>query len=120
MVLRGVGMSALTDKAKSCPPSQSQRAQRDDRNLRHGMTRDVHLEPVTMYSPQLFAPAALAYRPWPFRIAAKTIALLEATRPKPPPLDEDGETEEGLALPVEPDEGTPLIPDDERVINVPS
>lgn len=45
---------------------------------------------------------------------------LEATRPKPPPLDEDGETDEGLALPVEPDEGTPLIPDDERVINVPS
>lgn len=84
------------------------------------MTPDVHLEPVTMYSPQLFTPVASAYRPWPFRIAAKTVAPLQATRPKPPPLDEDGEIEEGLALPVEPDEGTPLIPDDERVINVPS
>ena len=73
-----------------------------------------------MYCPQLFAPAASAYRPGPFRSAAKTVMPLEATRPKPPPLDEDGETDEGLALPVEPDEGTPLIPDDERVINVPS
>jgi hypothetical protein len=73
-----------------------------------------------MYSRQLFASPALAFRPWPFRIAAKTAAPTEATRPKPPPLDEDVESEEGLALPVEPDEGTPLIPDDERVINVPS
>ncbi len=73
-----------------------------------------------MYSPQLFTPAASAYRPWPFRIAAQAASSLQATRPKPPPLDDDAETEEGLALPVAPDEGTPLIPDDERVINVPS
>lgn len=84
------------------------------------MTRVVHLELVTMYSPQLFTPAATAYRPWPFLSVAATVVPLEATRPKPPPLDEDVENEEGLALPVEPDEGTPLIPDDERVINVPS
>jgi hypothetical protein len=73
-----------------------------------------------MHSPQLFAPAATAYRPWPFRSVASSAAPLQATRPKPPPLDEDVEAEEGLALPVEPDEGTQLIPDDERVINVPS
>lgn len=73
-----------------------------------------------MYSPHLYPPAASAYRPWPFRIASKVVVPLEATRPKPPPLDEDAEAEEGLALPVEPDEGTQLIPDDERVINVPS
>ena len=84
------------------------------------MTRDAYLEPFTMYSPQPFTPAASAYRPWPFRTAIRTVAPVQATRPKPPPLDDDVETEEGLALPVEPDEGTPLIPDDERVINVPS
>lgn len=120
MVQHKSGMSALTDTAKACPPSQGRRAQGDDSNLTLGMTRDSHLEPVTMYCPQSFAPAAQAFRPWPFRTAAHAVAPLEATRPKPPPLDEDGETEEGLALPVEPDEGTPLIPDDERVINVPS
>lgn len=73
-----------------------------------------------MSTPQLYAPTATAYRPWPFRIAARTVASIEATRPKPPPLDDDVEAEEGLSLPVQPDEGTPLIPDDERVINVPS
>ncbi|MBC7549062.1 MAG: hypothetical protein H7224_10565, partial [Polaromonas sp.] len=52
-----------------------------------------------MYSPHLFAPADSAYRPWPFRITAKTVAPIEATRPKPPPLDDDAQTEEGLALP---------------------
>jgi hypothetical protein len=73
-----------------------------------------------MYSPQLFASPSSAYRPWPFRSAVASVAPLQATRPKPPPLDEDAEAEDGLALPVEPDEGTQLIPDDERVINVPS
>lgn len=120
MVEHGPGMSALADMAKACPPSQWRPAGRDHRLSPHGMTRDRHLELVTMYSPQLFASPASAYRPWPFRIATQTVVSIEATRPKPPPLDEDGETDEGLALPVEPDEGTPLIPDDERVINVPS
>jgi hypothetical protein len=34
---------------------------------------------------------------------------------------EDGlDEEEALELPVEPDEGMPIIPDDERVVDVPS
>ncbi len=41
-------------------------------------------------------------------------------QPREGPPEEDVEDDEGLALPVEPDEGSPLIPDDERVINVPS
>ena len=28
--------------------------------------------------------------------------------------------EDGLSLPIEPDEGTALIPDDDRMVNVPS
>lgn len=41
-------------------------------------------------------------------------------QPREGPDDDLPDTEEGLELPVEPDEGIPLIPDDERVINVPS
>jgi len=37
-----------------------------------------------------------------------------------PPSEESPDEEPGLELPVSPDEGTPLIPDEERVINVPS
>jgi hypothetical protein len=37
-----------------------------------------------------------------------------------PSVEEAGEDEDGLDLPVDPDEGMPLIPDDERVIDVPS
>ncbi len=41
-------------------------------------------------------------------------------RKKPEP-EEDAEDDDGLELPVSPDEGTPLIPDDdERVVHVPS
>jgi hypothetical protein len=36
------------------------------------------------------------------------------------PPEEAGDDDDALELPVEPDEGTPLIPDDERVVNVPS
>ena len=39
--------------------------------------------------------------------------------PKPAP-EEDADDEQALELPVTPDEGTPWIPDEERVINVPS
>jgi len=39
--------------------------------------------------------------------------------PKPAP-EPDADDDKGLELPVAPDEGTPLIPDDERVVNVPS
>lgn len=37
-----------------------------------------------------------------------------------PPTEESADDEDGLDLPVDPDEGMPLIPDDERVIDVPS
>ncbi|MBT9476222.1 hypothetical protein [Polaromonas sp.] len=33
---------------------------------------------------------------------------------------EDDEEQEGLELPVEPDEGTPLMPDEEGEVQVPS
>ncbi len=39
----------------------------------------------------------------------------------PKPASEEAvEEEPGLDLPVDPDEGTSLIPDEERVVNVPS
>jgi len=45
----------------------------------------------------------------------------DAGRPQTGPVpEEEQEGDDGLQLPVSPDEGTPLIPDDERVINVPS
>ncbi len=34
--------------------------------------------------------------------------------------EETAPDDDGLSLPIEPDEGTALIPDDERVVNVPS
>lgn len=37
-----------------------------------------------------------------------------------PSVEESADEEDGLDLPVDPDEGMPLIPDDERVIDVPS
>ncbi len=37
-----------------------------------------------------------------------------------PPDETEEDEDDGLELPVDPDEGMPLIPDDERVINVPS
>ena len=39
-----------------------------------------------------------------------------------PSVDEgtDGDDDDELELPVDPDEGMPVIPDDERVIDVPS
>lgn len=39
---------------------------------------------------------------------------------RPGPVQEPDEDEIGIELPVSPDEGTPLIPDDERVVNIPS
>ena len=40
--------------------------------------------------------------------------------PNPTPDEENAEAQQGLELPVNPDEGTPLIPDDEGLINVPT
>ena len=41
-------------------------------------------------------------------------------QPRNRPPDEVAEDDDNLDLPVEPDEGTPLIPDDERVVDIPS
>jgi hypothetical protein len=42
-------------------------------------------------------------------------------QPRYGPPEETAEDDDALELPVEPDEGMPLIPDDdERVVNVPS
>lgn len=42
------------------------------------------------------------------------------TLPRKGPDEETAEDEEGLELPVNPDEGTPLTPDEEGEITVPS
>ena len=41
-------------------------------------------------------------------------------QPRHRPPDEAAEDDESQELPVSPDEGVPLIPDDERVVDVPS
>jgi hypothetical protein len=41
-------------------------------------------------------------------------------QPRHRPPDETAEEEEAQELPVSPDEGVPLIPDDERVVDMPS
>ena len=38
----------------------------------------------------------------------------------PKPVSEEVEEDEALELPVTPDEGTRWLPDEERVVNVPS
>jgi hypothetical protein len=53
------------------------------------------------------------------RPALKTGAA-EHGQPRHGPPEESPDDDDALELPVEPDEGTPLIPDDERVVNVPS
>ena len=113
-------MSVLTDKAKVFLPSQLCPECDDHQSSRYGMIRNVHLEHAIMsFSQTLYSPAH-AFRPWPFRIAVKTVVPPESIGAKPLLIDEVAESEEGVPLPVEPDEGTPPIPDDERVLNVPS
>jgi hypothetical protein len=41
-------------------------------------------------------------------------------QPRHRPPDEAAEDDEAQELPVSPDEGAPLIPDDERVVDIPS
>ena len=54
-------------------------------------------------------------------LSAPRVANADNSGPREKPGSaEEAEDEDGLELPVSPDEGTPLIPDDERVINVPS
>lgn len=55
--------------------------------------------------------------------ARYTLKNINAThgRPRKGLPEEEEEEDDGLELPVNPDEGAPLIPDDdERVVNVPS
>ena len=85
---------------------------------------------ITVPAKPFVKPFSRPQRNWPFLSSAfpcnafsSTVAVRTVdggSKPKalPPELETDGE--DGLALPVEPDEGTVLIPDDERVINVPS
>ena len=58
------------------------------------------------------------------RIARPARSTGDADNGKPhkrPAPEEDTKDDDGLELPVTPDEGAPLIPDDdERVVNVPS
>jgi hypothetical protein len=51
--------------------------------------------------------------------AARRPHLVNHGHPHREPLEGD-EDEEGLELPVNPDEGTPLIPDEEGEVQVPS
>ncbi|MFZ2294258.1 MAG: hypothetical protein WAW46_04400 [Polaromonas sp.] len=52
--------------------------------------------------------------------AALRRAHVGHTLPRKGPAEEAEEDEEGLELPVNPDEGTPLIPDEEGQVNVPT
>ena len=61
-------------------------------------------------------PLVRPLRSWPFLSSA----FYAGKKPKAPGPELEPDSEEGLTLPIEPDEGTVLIPDDERVINVPS
>lgn len=53
------------------------------------------------------------------RSVLRSSAAVNGQPPHRPP-DEAAEDDETQELPVSPDEGTPLIPDDERVVDVPS
>jgi hypothetical protein len=53
-------------------------------------------------------------------LALQIGALVLSGPPRHRPPEEAAEEEEAQELPVSPDEGVPLIPDDERVIDMPS
>ena len=72
------------------------------------------MQPIPIRLPQ--ARQSYAEGPWIFKeIVMGIIALRDG-----PAVEESADDEHGLDLPVEPDEGMPVIPDDERVIDVPS
>lgn len=57
-----------------------------------------------------------------FHCAVQTLCR-SAARPalhRPGPGEDSEEDEEGLELPVNPDQGTPLIPDEEGEVTVPA
>lgn len=66
----------------------------------------------------LFASAPLRHTRQPGH-AARAAALMAHTLPRKGPGEEAEEDEEELELPVAPDEGTPLAPDEEGEVNVP-
>jgi hypothetical protein len=59
----------------------------------------------------------------PIKVSARSAFRSGAAhngQPRHRPPEEAAEEDEAQELPVSPDEGTPLIPDDERVLDVPS
>ena len=53
-------------------------------------------------------------------LAARRIDIAGPAVPRKGPGEESDEDQEGLELPVNPDQGTPLIPDEEGVVTVPA
>ena len=51
---------------------------------------------------------------------ARRIGGVDHTIPRKGPGEEAGEDQEGLELPVNPDQGTPLTPDEEGIVTVPA
>lgn len=51
---------------------------------------------------------------------ARRLGGVGHTVPRKGPGEEAGEDQEGLELPVSPDQGTPLVPDEEGVVTVPA
>ena len=49
-----------------------------------------------------------------------SIQVAEMSKIPKQTFDEDSDDTSGAEMPIEPDEGSALIPDEERVINVPS
>lgn len=50
-----------------------------------------------------------------------TISAIQHTHPGRKPEDDTGDDDgDGLELPVNPDEGTPLLPDDDGQVSVPT
>jgi hypothetical protein len=59
----------------------------------------------------------------PMTVSARSVPRSSAAdngQPRHRPPDEAAEEDEAQELPVSPDEGVPLIPDDERVVDMPS
>ena len=57
---------------------------------------------------------------WHFYPKTSRIGTFGHSVPRKGPGEETAEVQEGLELPVNPDQGTPLIPDEEGVVTVPA
>ena len=53
-------------------------------------------------------------------LTVRGIGIAGHAVPRKGPGEESSEDQEGLELPVNPDQGTPLIPDEEGVVTVPA